>query len=67
MVKDREAWRAAVHAVHHKELVGHDWAMEKRQQSGSLWGTNVTGALQPLLPSECDEATGESKSTMDII
>ena len=29
MVKDREAWRAAVHGV---AKVGHDWAIERQQQ-----------------------------------
>ena len=31
MVKDREAWRAAVHGVTVSQRVGHDWATEQQE------------------------------------
>ena len=34
MVKDREAWRAAVHGV---AKVGHDWAIEQQPSSYKTW------------------------------
>ena len=44
IVKDREAWRAAVHVV---EIFGHDWETEQQQQNDWVrWDNKVPSIIK---------------------